>query len=120
MTVREPDDEQRSHSKGDGKGRADPADHRAAGAIGLDRQEVGAGARSRRDQQPDREREQEPAAADARLRHRSGSGRDEQRHEHAECDQLAEGEMHNTRETENERVSDRDETVDGARREPAR
>ena len=91
-----------------------------ARAVGLDREEVRAGARGRRDQQPDRQRDQEPTAADARLRHRPGAGRDEQRHEHTERDQLAEREMDDAREPEDERVPDGDEAVHGARREPAR
>ena len=43
-----------------------------------------------------------------------------ERHEHAERDQLAEGEVHDAREAEDERVSDRHQAVDGTRGEPAR
>ena len=73
----EEDDEQRPDREGDGERRADPADHRAARAVRLDREEVRARARGGRDDQADDEREQEPAAADARLRDRPGAGRDE-------------------------------------------
>ena len=75
---------------------------------------------ARRDDQADRERDEEPASADARLRHRPRARRDEQRREHAERDQLAEGEVHDAGQTEDDRVADADEPVDGTGSEPAR
>ena len=116
----EEDDEQRPDRERDRERGCDPADRRAACAVRLDREEVRARACGSRDDQADDEREQEPAAADARLRHRPRARRDEQRHEHAERDQLAEGEVHDAGETEDERVADTDEPVDGPGSEPAR
>ena len=116
----EEDDQERPDRECDGERRADPADHRAARAVRLDCEEVGAGARRGRDDEADEEGEDEAQAADARLRHGAGSGGDEERHEDAERDQLAEREVHDARQPEDQRVADRDEPVDGARGETAR
>jgi hypothetical protein len=116
----EEDDEQRPHRERNGERRADPTDDRAARAVRLDREEVRARARGRRDEQPDREREQEAATTDARLRHRAGARSDQQRDENAECDQLTEGEVHDARQPEDDRVADADEPVDGTSGKPAR
>ena len=115
----EEDEQQGPHGECDGERGADPPDHRAARAVRLDREEVRAGARRRRHDQPDGEREQEPAAADARLRDRPGARRDEQRDEHAEGDQLAEGEVDDARQPEDDRLAGGHQPVDGARRKPA-
>ena len=115
----EEDDEQRPDRECHGERCTDPADHRAAGPVGLDREEVGADARGGRDDETDDERQQEPAAADARLRDRAGARRHEERHEDPERDQLPECEVHDAGEAEDERVPDRDQPVDGPRCETA-
>ena len=60
-------DEERPDRERDRERRTDPADRRAARAVRLDREEVGARARGRGDEQTDDEREQEPRATDTRL-----------------------------------------------------
>ena len=116
----EEDDEQRPHRERDRQGGADPADHRAARPVGLDREEVRAGACRGRHEQPDGQRQQEPAAPDARLGDRSGARRDEQRDEHTERDQLAEGEVDDARQAEDDRLAGGHQPVDGACGKPAR
>ncbi len=116
----EEDEQHRADREGDGERRRDPPDHRAARPVRLDRQEVRACARCRGYEQPDDEGEDESAPTDARLRDGSRACRDHERREHAERDQLAEGEMDDTGQPEDERLPDGDEPVDGAGRESAR
>ena len=115
----EEDEQEGPHGEGDGERGADPADHRAARPVRLDGEEVRAGARSRGHHEPDDEREQEAAAADARLRDRPGAGRHEQRDEDAERDQLAEREVDDARQAEDDRLPRGHQSVDGARGKPA-
>ena len=113
-------DEERPDRERDRERRTDPADRGASRAIRLDREKVGARTRGGGDEQADDEREQEARATDAGLGHRPGAGGDQERHEHAECDQFAEREVHDARQLEDEGVADGDDPVDGARGEPAR
>ena len=110
----EEDEQERPHREGDRERSTDPADHRAARPVRLDREEVRPGARRRRHHEPDDQRQQKSAAADARLRDRSGTCRHEQRDEDAERDQLPESEVDDAGQAEDDRLSGRHQAIDGA------
>ena len=71
-----------------------------------------------RDQEPDDERDGEPPARRRRLRHRPSAGGDEQGDEHAQADEVAQREVDDPRQPVDERVADREQPVDAARRQP--
>ena len=92
--------------------RGDPAEGRAAQQIGLDEEHVRGRSHSDAQEEPDRERDEESAEPEARLAHRPGARGHEQRREDRERDQVAEREVDDTRQPVDQRIADREETVD--------
>jgi hypothetical protein len=113
---REDRGEHRVDRERNGRDRGNPADRGAAREVGLHGEEVTARAGGDTHAEADDERDDEAPGAGSVLRNGSGTGGDEQRHEDAERDQLAVGEVDDPRDPVDHRIADGDEAVDAARR----